>query len=101
MSQLALSQNHTTDDGLKTAAKYYQQAAGIYTHLKDNVYPVLQVLPTPDLAVSCLSALNVIMLAQAQDCFCKKAMSGKTLLPLHVKIFLSSKCFLQIPYVFV
>jgi len=73
LSQLGCSQNHTSDDGLKTAAKYYQRAAGIFTFLKDNVYPVLQTLPTPDLSVSCLTALISIMLAHAQDCFFLKA----------------------------
>ena len=76
LSQLASMQNHSTDDGLKTAAKYYQQSAGIFSYLKDNVFPVLRMLPTPDLSVSCLTALTSIMLAQAQDCFYKKASSG-------------------------
>lgn len=77
LSQLGSTQNHTSDDGLKTAAKYYQRAAGIFTFLKDNVYPVLQTLPTPDLSVSCLTALNSIMLAHAQDCFYLKASTDK------------------------
>lgn len=77
LSQLGSTQNQTNDDGLKTAAKYFQRAAGIFTFLKDNVYPVLQTLPTPDLSVSCLTALNSIMLAQAQDCFYMKATAGK------------------------
>ena len=79
LSQLGSTQNQTNDDGLKTAAKYFQRAAGIFTFLKDNVYPVLQTLPTPDLSVSCLTALNSIMLAQAQDCFYMKATAGKNL----------------------
>lgn len=76
LSQLAAQKGLHEDDDLKVAAKYFQQAAGIYSHLKDNVYPVLQTLPTPDLAVSSLVALNSIMLAQAQDCIYKKASSG-------------------------
>ena len=77
LSQIASSQNHTSDDGLKTSAKYYQQSAGIFAYLKDNIYPVLQTLPTPDLAVSCLSTLSAIMVAQAQECIYTKASTGE------------------------
>ena len=77
LSQIASSQNHTSDDGLKTSAKYYQQSAGIFAYLKDNVNPVLQTLPTPDLAVSCLSTLSAIMVAQAQECIYTKASTGE------------------------
>eukprot|EP00112_Aurelia_sp_Birch-Aquarium-sp1_P025588 Seg858.7 transcript_id=Seg858.7/GoldUCD/mRNA.D3Y31 product="Programmed cell death 6-interacting protein" protein_id=Seg858.7/GoldUCD/D3Y31 len=77
LTQIACSQNLGTDDGLKTAAKYFQQAAGIYSHLKDTVYPQLQTLPTADLSVDCLSALSAIMVAQAQDCFYQKASADK------------------------
>ena len=77
LSQIACSQNLGADDGLKTAAKYFQQAAGIYSHLKDTVYPQLQTLPTADMSVDCLGALSAIMVAQAQDCFYQKASAGK------------------------
>lgn len=77
VSQIACSQNSGTDDGLKTAAKYFQQSSGIYSHLKEIAYPQINTLPTPDLSVDCLSALSAIMLAQAQDCFYQKASAGK------------------------
>ena len=80
LSQLGSTQNQTNDDGLKTAAKYFQRAAGIFTYLKDNAFPVLQTLPTPDMSVSCLTALTSITLAQAQDCFYKKATTGNFIL---------------------
>ena len=80
MSQIACSQNRSSDEGLKTAAKYFQQASGIFSYLKDNVNPVLQMLPTPDLSVSCLSTLSAITVAQAQDCFFMKAASGMNIL---------------------
>ena len=77
-SQLACTQNHTSDDGLKTAAKYFQQASGIFSQLKDTVYPQLNTLPTPDLSVDSLGSLSAIMLAQAQDCFYLKASAGES-----------------------
>ena len=80
LSQLGSTQNQTNDDGLKTAAKYFQRAAGIFTYLKDNLFPVLQTLPTPDMSVGCLTALTSITLAQAQDCFYKKATAGTVVL---------------------
>ena len=33
--------------------------------------------PTPDLQPETLSTLSAMMLAQAQDCFCRKAMAGR------------------------
>jgi len=84
-------QNQTSDDGLKTAAKYFQRAAGIFTYLKDNVYPVLQTLPTPDLSVSCLTALSSIMLAHAQDCFYLKASAGTYYMLIHFFIIPTKK----------
>ena len=76
LSQLGATQNQTSDDGLKTAAKYFQRAAGIFTYLKDNIFPVLQTLPTPDMSVSCLTALSSINIAQAQESFYIKATAG-------------------------
>ncbi|XP_065052731.1 programmed cell death 6-interacting protein-like [Rhopilema esculentum] len=76
-SQIACSQNLGTDDGMKTAAKYFQQASGIFSHLKEVAYPQLNTLPTPDFAVDCLATLSAIMLAQAQDCYYQKASEGK------------------------
>jgi len=37
----------------------------------------VQVEPTPDLHPDSLNALSALMLAQAQDCFVRKAMSGE------------------------
>ncbi len=77
LSQIACSQDFTSDSGLKTAAKYFQQASGIYAYLKDIVYPQLGMLPTPDFSVDCLAALSALLVAQAQDCFYQKASAGK------------------------
>lgn len=77
LSQIACSQNLSNDDGLKTAAKYFQQSSGIFSHLKDIAFPQMNTLPTPDLSVDCLATLSAIMLAQAQDCFYQKASADK------------------------
>ncbi|XP_064643654.1 programmed cell death 6-interacting protein-like isoform X3 [Lineus longissimus] len=71
-SQIAEAQNHDTDDGLKTSAKYYQQSSGIFEHLKDCVASIVP-HPTMDLNRDTISALSALMLAQAQDCFFRKA----------------------------
>ena len=83
LSQIACSQNLSNDDGLKTAAKYFQQSSGIFSHLKDIAFPQMNTLPTPDLSVDCLATLSAIMLAQAQDCFYQKASAGKSSLPFY------------------
>lgn len=72
-SSIAASQCMTTDEGLKLAAKFFQQAAGIFAHLKNTVVSAIQVDPTPDLTVDTLNALAALMLAQAQEVFCLKA----------------------------
>ena len=53
-----------------------QQSSGIFHHLKDCVLSHVQGEPTPDLHPDTLNALGAFMLAQAQDCFCRKAISG-------------------------
>lgn len=95
LSQLGATQNQSSDDGLKTAAKYFQRSAGIFTSLKDNVYAVLQTLPTPDLSVNCLTALVAINLAQAQDCFYLKATTDNMKDALIAKIAVQASDFYQ------
>ncbi|ELT89341.1 hypothetical protein CAPTEDRAFT_127570 [Capitella teleta] len=76
-SQVAQSQNHSSDEGLKTSAKLFQQSSGIYAHLKEGILSSVQNEPTPDLHPDALSALASLMLAQGQDCFVRKAMQDK------------------------
>ena len=54
-----------------------QQSCGIFGHLKDTVLSSVQADPTPDLHPDTLNALSALMLAQAQDCIVRKAMSGE------------------------
>ncbi|KAK2160065.1 hypothetical protein LSH36_141g09036 [Paralvinella palmiformis] len=76
-SQVADSQNHSSDDGLKTSVKLFQQSSGIFSQLNECVLACVQNDPTPDLHPDTLAALSALMLAQAQDCIVHKAMQDK------------------------
>ncbi|KAL1132118.1 hypothetical protein AAG570_010076 [Ranatra chinensis] len=76
-SAVAATQSIESDEGLKLAAKLFQQASGIFTHLKNSVISAIQVEPTPDLSPETLSALASIMLAQAQEIFVYKAIRDR------------------------
>ena len=78
-SQIAALQSSEDDDSLKTAAKQFQQAAGIFNYLKDTVVSSVQSIRTFDIHPDCLAALGALMLAQAQDTFFKKARQGESL----------------------
>ncbi|KAK6631602.1 hypothetical protein RUM44_006131 [Polyplax serrata] len=72
-SAVAASQLLDSDDALKLAAKLFQQAAGIFSHLKAAVVVAIHTEPTPDLNIDTLNALSALMLAQAQEIFVRKA----------------------------
>lgn len=71
-SSVAASQCMDSDEGLKTAAKLFQQSAGIFNHLKTTA-PALGQEPTPDLTPDTLHVLSNLMLSQAQEIFVFKA----------------------------
>lgn len=58
----------------------FQQSSGIFSHLASTIASVIPSDPTPDLQPDALNALSALMLAQAQDCFVRKAISGKSLI---------------------
>ncbi|KAK1173482.1 programmed cell death 6-interacting protein-like isoform X1 [Acipenser oxyrinchus oxyrinchus] len=76
-SQIAYEQNFDNDEGLKTAAKYYQLASGAFSYIKDTVLSALNREPTMDISPDAVGALSQIMLAQAQEVFFLKATSDK------------------------
>ena len=72
-SQLAVSLNHTTSDGLKQACNYFCQAAGILAHLRSDIISDLRSSPPDDMDEMTLQSLEQLLLAQAQECFWQKA----------------------------
>nr|CCF17539.1 ALG-2 interacting protein X/1 [Paracentrotus lividus] len=76
-SQVAALQSMDDDDGLKSAAKQFQTAAGIFSHVKGSVYSAVQQVRTYDMQPECLGALSSLMPAQAQESFLRKARKDK------------------------
>ncbi|OJJ44785.1 hypothetical protein ASPZODRAFT_121236 [Penicilliopsis zonata CBS 506.65] len=72
-SQLAFSLNRTTSDGLKQACNYFCQAAGVLAHLRTDIIPDLRSSPPEDMDDVTLESLELLLLAQAQECFWQKA----------------------------
>jgi programmed cell death 6-interacting protein len=72
-SQLAMSSNRSTPDGLKTAANNFCLAAGVLAHLRDTILPDLHTSPPEDMDAMTLESLEKLMLAQGQECFWQKA----------------------------
>ncbi|KAK0750281.1 BRO1-like domain-containing protein [Schizothecium vesticola] len=73
-SQLAMASNRATTDGLKTAASYFSQAAGVLSHMKSEVLPELRMASPPDdMDEATLESLMQLLLAQSQETFWQKA----------------------------
>ncbi|XP_075232004.1 programmed cell death 6-interacting protein-like protein AliX isoform X2 [Lycorma delicatula] len=89
-SAVASAQSMENDDGLKLAAKLFQQSAGILNNLKNTVIGAIHQDPTPDLHPDTLAALSSLMLAQAQEVFVHKAVYGNMKDAVIAK--LSSQC---------
>ncbi|KAJ8353621.1 hypothetical protein SKAU_G00211880 [Synaphobranchus kaupii] len=76
-SQIASEQNVDNDEGRKTAAKLYQLASGVFSHIKDTVLSAMSQEPTVDISPDTTSALSHVMLAQAQEVFFLKATADR------------------------
>ncbi|OQO02425.1 hypothetical protein B0A48_11952 [Cryoendolithus antarcticus] len=72
-SQIAISSNRATSDGLKSAAANFCSAAGVIAYLKTDIIPELRSSPPEDMDHLTLESLEHLMLAQAQECFWQKA----------------------------
>ncbi|EGX93841.1 pH-response regulator protein palA/RIM20 [Cordyceps militaris CM01] len=73
-SQLAINTSRANTDGLKTAANYFSQAAGVLSHIKSTVLPELRMSDPPeDMDEHTLESLTQLLLAQSQECFWQKA----------------------------
>ncbi|KAI1721063.1 BRO1-like domain-containing protein [Ditylenchus destructor] len=74
MSAIAANQSMSDDEQLKTAARLFQQSAGVFAQLKDQVTVMLQgQKPTTDMVPDCIGAFSALMLAQAQETIYIKA----------------------------
>ncbi|KAH8821259.1 BRO1-like domain-containing protein [Xylogone sp. PMI_703] len=76
-SQLAVSMNRSTTEGLKAAVNYFCASAGVISHLKSAIIPELRTAPPEDMDVATLESVEQLMLAQAQECFWQKAVMDR------------------------
>ncbi|CAJ0760622.1 6259_t:CDS:10 [Entrophospora sp. SA101] len=72
-SQLGISENRSSPEGVKRACQHFQNAAGCFQHLDKVVVPEMRIAPPLDMSTSTLRVLINTMLAQAQECFWQKA----------------------------
>ncbi len=72
LSFLATHKDRGTSDGIKEAAKLYQQAAGVLGEVKNMVRAGAWKV-SADLSEDTVSSIEILMLAQAQKCFYEKA----------------------------
>ncbi|KAL1893891.1 pH-response regulator protein palA/rim20 [Ceratocystis pirilliformis] len=73
---LADSTSRGTPEGLKTAASYFSQAAGVLAHMQTEILPGLRMSDPPeDMDDATLEALTQLCLAEAQECFWQKAVT--------------------------
>lgn len=77
-SQLAINTPRGNTDGLKTAANYFSQAAGVLTHMEKEILPELRMSDPPeDMDQHTLQSLTQLFLAQSQECFWQKAVMDR------------------------
>ena len=73
-SQLGVAAHRNDSEGLKSAASYFSKAAGVLTHIKNEVLPELRMAnPPDDIDEATLESLIQLFLAQSQECFWNKA----------------------------
>lgn len=72
-SQIALSSNRVSSEGLKSSASNFCFAAGTINYLKEHIMPELRSTPPEDMDTQTLESLEALMLAEAQECFWQKA----------------------------
>ncbi|KAI6246716.1 pH-response regulator protein palA/RIM20 [Erysiphe necator] len=72
-SQLAVSSNRNTTDGLKLVCNYFCLAAGVIGYIQEYIIVEMQIEPPEDLNHTTLEYLKILLLAQAQECFWRKA----------------------------
>ena len=76
-SEIASTSPIETKEGLKTAAKLYQQAAGCFSYIRDHALTATRSDCTLDFYPDTLTCLIAVMLAQAQEVIYIKAVDNK------------------------
>ena len=76
-SQVGIDQDRTTSGGLLAACKKFQEAAGVFAHIKDHVAMRMDAPQPLDVSPDSSRMLEQLMLAQAQECVFEKAMNEK------------------------
>ena len=76
LSQEAKTKDHQTGEGLKEAYNLYAQAVGVLDHISESVVSMLSDPLTPDMTVDGVNFARALMVAQAQQCFYRKANLG-------------------------
>ena len=74
-SQQAVGEERTNSDSLKAACRKFQEAAGYYAYLKDNVSLRTDAPHPLDVSFESAKMLEILMLAQAQECVYEKAVN--------------------------
>ncbi|KAL0214619.1 hypothetical protein P9112_006803 [Eukaryota sp. TZLM1-RC] len=73
-SHAAMNIPKKSTENLKSAIQHYCTAAGIFAHCKSIILATPQLGPlVPDLTSDCLTLMQTLMLAQAQECFVEYA----------------------------
>jgi programmed cell death 6-interacting protein len=75
-SQLVFSANRATSDGLKEACSYLCNATGVISFLRDKIIPDMRSTPPEDMDPGTLECLELLLLAQAQECYWQRAVTN-------------------------
>lgn len=76
MSHLGANESRATDEGVKTACKYFQMSAGCFDRVRAELEKQPSAAECIDTSPDALNLLSQLMLAQAQECFYEKAVKG-------------------------
>ncbi|KAF8060549.1 BRO1 [Scenedesmus sp. PABB004] len=77
LSQQALQVERGTPEGVTQACKLFQEASGMFAHLKEGEASKVDSPRPVDLSPECLTVMDKLMLAQAQECVYHKAVMDK------------------------
>ncbi|KAK9820581.1 hypothetical protein WJX72_011897 [[Myrmecia] bisecta] len=77
LSQQAIACDRSSDQGIKDAARRFQEAAGVFAYLRDVVSLKVEAPRPVDISPECAGMLEKLCLAQAQECTFEKARMDK------------------------